>query len=48
MNHDNDTNSRVFIVMLGGSDLVFCSETGTITSVVAGSTQPQAQDSGKR
>ncbi len=46
MDHD-DTNSRVFIVMLGDAELVYCSETGTISSVVAGSTQTQPQDSSK-
>ena len=47
MNHDENTNSRVFIVMLGVANLVYCSETRTISSVVAGSTQPQTQDSSK-
>lgn len=39
------TSSRIFIVMLGDADLVYSSETGTICSVVAGSTQRQTQDS---
>ena len=46
MDHD-DTNSRVFIVMLNDADLVYSSETGTISSVFAGSTQTQTQDSSK-
>lgn len=48
MNNPDSTNSRVFIVMLGDADLVYSCETGTISSVVAGSTQPQTQDSSKR
>jgi hypothetical protein len=48
MDRHESTNSRVFIVMLGTADVVYSSETGTISSVVAGSTQPQTQDSTKR
>ena len=47
-NNPENTNSRIFIVMLGDADLVYSCETGTISSVVAGSTQPQTQDSSKR
>ena len=47
MDHADNTNSRVFIVMLSDADLFYSSETGTISSVVAGSTQTQTQDSGK-
>lgn len=43
-----DRDSRVFIVMLGETELVYCSETGTISSVIAGSTQTQAQDSSQQ
>ena len=47
MNNTNNTNSRVFIVMLGDTELVYSSETDTVFSVVAGSTQTQTQDSSK-
>ncbi len=47
MNNADNSNSRIFIVMLGDAELVYCSETGTISSVVAGSTQTQTQDSSK-
>jgi len=43
-----DRDSRVFIVMLGEIELVYCSETGTISSVIAGSTQTQTQDSSQQ
>ena len=45
MDHADNTNSRVFIVMLNDADLVYSSETGTISSVF--STQTQTQDSSK-
>ncbi len=44
---NSNTNSQVFILMLDDAELVYSSETGTISSVVAGSTQTQTQDSGK-
>lgn len=44
-NDHETTNSRIFIVMLGDAELVYSTDTGTISSVVAGSTQRQTQDS---
>ena len=41
MDNSGNTNSRVFIIMLGETELVYSSETGTISSVIVGSTQTQ-------
>ncbi len=48
MDNADNMNSRVFVVMLDDTELVYCSDTGSISSVVAGSTQTQTQDSRKR
>ena len=48
MDNADNTNSRVFVVMLDDTELVYCSDTDSISSVVAGSTQTQTQDSRKR